>query len=62
MTRTIIDSAKLAAMNTFSWIGTIMSLEAAIQWLQVISLLGSLLVSFFSVVYLLMKIRNKSKE
>lgn len=62
MTRTILDSVKLAAMNIFSWIGTIMSLESAIQLLQVISLLGSLLVSFFSVVYLIMKIRDKDKK
>lgn len=59
-----LEQVKLATMNAFAWIGSIVSINTALPYLQAIGLLFSMVVSAASLVLIYKRINaiDKDKE
>ena len=57
-----MNYAKIAAANAFSWLGTIISIEALKEGLQIVGLLASITLSVFSMWWIRRQARSLDKK
>ena len=57
-----MNYARIAAVNAFSWLGTIISIEALKEGLQIVGLLASITLSVFSMWWIRRQARSLDKK